>query len=130
MLKSLIERPALLMSDLGLLLLGVVLAIAGFINFVGAFTADNLAFVGALIFLASGAWCLSASLIVLLGYPRSAVGKGKLVAVGWLGTTYPLGGALTYLGNGAYVAALPIAIVGIALALFSIRKKRATNPSV
>lgn len=54
MLKSLIERPALLMSELGLLLLGLVLVIIGFINFVGAFTADRMAFVGAFIFLLSG----------------------------------------------------------------------------
>lgn len=43
MLKSLIERPALLVSELGLLLLGLVLALIGFANFVGAFTADGTA---------------------------------------------------------------------------------------
>lgn len=129
MLKSLIERPALLASELGLLLLGLVLALIGFANFVGAFTADRLAFVGAFIFLLAGAWCLSVSLIALLGHPRSTVGRASLVAVGWLGATYPLGGALTYLG-GAYITALPIAVAGIALALFSIRKKRATSPSI
>ncbi|WP_426939098.1 hypothetical protein ACQCSV_02390 [Pseudarthrobacter sp. S3] len=130
MLKSLIERPALLVSELGLLLLGLVLALIGFVNFVGAFTADRLAFVGAFIFLLAGAWCLSVSLIALLGHPRSTVGRATLVAVGWIGGTYPLSGALTYLGSGAYITALPIAVAGIALALFSIRKKRATSPSV
>ena len=91
MLKSLIERPALLVPELGLLLLGLVLT--------------------------------------LLDHPRSTAGRATLVAVGWLGATYPLGGALTYLG-GAYTTALPIAVAGIALALFSIRKKRVTSPSV
>ena len=130
MLKSLIERPSLLMSELGLLLLGLVLAIIGFINFAGAFTADRMAFVGAFIFLLAGTWCLSASTIALLGHPRSIAGRATLVAVGWLGATYPLGGVLTYLGGGAYIAALPIAVAGIALALFSIRNKGATSPSV
>ena len=129
MLKSLIECPALLVSELGLLLLGLVLALIGFANFVGAFSADRLAFVGAFIFLLAGVWCLSVSLTALLGHPRSTAGGATLVAVGWLGTTYPLGGALTYLG-GAYTTALPIAVAGIALALFSIRKKRVTSPSV
>lgn len=69
MLKSLIDRPALLVSELGLLVLGVVLATLGFINFAGAFAADNLAFVGAFIFLVAGAWCLSVGLIALLGTP-------------------------------------------------------------
>ncbi|MFC9336264.1 hypothetical protein [Arthrobacter sp. NPDC057009] len=129
MLKSPIESPALLVSELGLLLLGLVLALIGFTNFVGAFTADRLAFVGAFIFLLAGAWCLSVSLIALLDHPRSSVGRATLVAVGWLGATYPLGGALTYLG-GAYITALPIAVAGIALAVFSIRKKRATSLSM
>jgi hypothetical protein len=55
MLKSLIECPALLVSELGLLLLGLVLGLIGFVNFVGAFTADRLAFVGAFIFFLAGA---------------------------------------------------------------------------
>jgi hypothetical protein len=126
---SLIKCPALLMSELGLLLLGLVLALIGFANFVGAFSADRLAFFCAFIFLLAGAWCLSVSLTALLGHPRSTAGRATLVAVGWLGATYPLGGALTYLG-GAYTTALPIAVAGIALALFSIRKKRVTSPSV
>ena len=130
MLKPLIERPALFVSELGLLLLGLALVILGFINFAGAFTSDRMALVGAFIFLLAGAWCLSVSLIALLGHPRSTVGRATLVAVGWLGATYPLGLALTYLGSGAHLSALPIAVVGIALALFSIRKKRATSPSV
>ena len=130
MLKSLIECPALLVSELGLLLLGLVLGLIGFVNFVGAFTADRLAFVGAFIFFLAGAWCLSVSLFALLGHPRSTVGRATLVAVGWLGATYPLAGALTYLGSGAFITALPIAGAAIALALFSIGRKRATSPSV
>jgi hypothetical protein len=130
MLKSLIERPALFVSELGLLLLGLVLVIIGFINFAGAFTSDRMALIGAFVFLLAGAWCLSASTIALLGHPHSIVGRATLVAVGWLGATYPLGLALTYLGGGAFITALPIAVAEIALALFSIRKKRATSPSV
>jgi hypothetical protein len=128
MLKTSIDRPALLVSELGLLLLGLVLALIGFANFVGALTADRLAFVGAFIFFLAGAWCILVSLIALLGHPRSTAGRATLVAVGWLGATYPLGAALTYLG-GAHLMALPIAVTGIALALFSTRKKRATSPS-
>ena len=122
MLKSLIERPALFVSELGLLLLGLVIAIIGFINFAGAFTSDRKALVGAFIFLPAGAGCLSASTIALLGHPHSIAGRATLAAVGWLGATYPLGLALTYLGSGAYITALPIAVAGIALALFPIRK--------
>lgn len=129
MLKSLVERPALLASELGLLLLGLVLALTGFANFVGAFTADRLAFVGVFMFLLAGAWCLTVSLIALLGHPRSTIGRATLVAVGWFGATYPLGGALTYLGS-AYITALPIAAAGIALALFSMTRKRPTSPSI
>lgn len=129
MLKSLTGRPALLVSELGLLLLGLVLALIGFANFVGAFSADRLAFVGAFIFLLAGVWCLSVSLIALLGHPHSTAGRATLMAVGWLGATYPLGGALTYL-DGAHIAALPIAVAGIALAILSIRKRRATNLSM
>ena len=101
----------------------------GFANFVGAFTADRLAFLGAFIFLLAGARCLSVSLTALLGHPHSTAGRATLVAVGWLGATYPVGGALTYLG-GAYITALPIAVAGIALALFLVRKKRATSPPI
>ncbi|WP_432398405.1 hypothetical protein ACRQ5B_07365 [Pseudarthrobacter sp. L19] len=130
MVTSLIERPALLVSELGLLLLGVVLGLVGFVNFVAAFTADRLAFVGAFIFLIAGVWCLLVSLIAALGRPRSTVGRATLVAVGWLGATYPLGGVLTNLGSGAFIMALPIAGGAVALALVSIRKKGAANPSV
>jgi len=129
MLNSATGRPALLVSELGLLLLGLVLALTGFANFVGAFTADRLAFVGAFIFLLAGVWCLSVSLIALLGHPHSTAGRATLVTIGWLGATYPLGGALTYLG-GAYIAALPIAVAGIAVAILSISKKRATSLSM
>jgi hypothetical protein len=96
MLKSLIERPALLVSELGLFLLGVVLTIIGINNFAATFAADHLAFLGAFIFLAAGVWCLSVSLVaLLLGHPRSAVRKATFVTVGWLRVTYPLSGALT-----------------------------------
>lgn len=129
MLKPLFEHPALLASELGLLLLGLVLALTGFANFAGASTADRLAFVGAFIFLLAGASCLTVRLIALLGHPLSTIGRATVVTVGWLGATYPLGGVLTYLGS-AYRTALPIAAAGIALALFSIRRKRPTSPSI
>jgi hypothetical protein len=127
LLKSLIERPALLVSELGILLLGVVLTIIGFNNFAGAFAADHLAFLGAFIFLVAGVWCLSVSLVVLLGHPRSAIRKATFVTVGWLGATYPLSGAFTYLGTGTSIAARLIAMAGIALALFSSRGEARTD---
>jgi hypothetical protein len=129
MLTSLIERPALLVSELGLLLVGLVLTIIGFINFVGAFTADSLAFVGAFIFLIASAWCISVSLIALLGDPRSTAGRAWLMVGGWLGAAYPLSAALTYFGSG-YIVALPIAIAGIALALISLGKKTKSGAKV
>jgi hypothetical protein len=49
------------------------------------------------------------------------------MAAGWVGAAYPLGMALTYLPNGAYIAALPVAAVGIFLALIAVGKKK---PSV
>ncbi|MDI3243427.1 hypothetical protein QK292_17875 [Arthrobacter sp. AL08] len=55
MLKTHIERPAALVSELGLLLLGLVLGLVGFVNIVGAFTADRLAFAGAFMFFLAGA---------------------------------------------------------------------------
>jgi hypothetical protein len=122
MLTSLIKRPALSISEFGLLIVGLVLSILGVINFVGAFTADNLAFVGAFIFLVAGGGCLILSLCALLGRPRSTVGRAWLMVAGWLGAAYPLGGALTYFGNGAAVAALPVAAAGIFLALISMGK--------
>ena len=124
------ERPALFVSELGLLLLGLLLTLIGFANFVAAFTADRLAFVGAFIFFLAGACCLSVSLVALLGHPRSTVGRATLVAVGWIGATYPLGMVLTYLGSGAFITALPIAGGAGALALFSLWKKGDTSPSV
>lgn len=130
MLKAPIERPALLVSELGLLLLGLVLTILGFINLAAAFTADRMAFVGAFIFGLAGTWCLSAGFFAILGHPRSVVGRAMLVAFGWLGATYPLGGALTYLGSGAYMAALPVAVAGIALALSQIRKRAVRGAKV
>lgn len=130
MLKSLIERPALLVSELGLPVLGVVLATIGFINFAGAFAADNLAFVGGVYFPCSWGLVPLGWPYCVAGHPRSAVGRATLVAVGWLGATYPLGGALAYLGNGAYIAAVPTAVAGVSLALFSIGKSGATSPSV
>lgn len=63
------ERPALFVSELGLLLLGLLLTLIGFANFVAAFTADRRALVGAFIFFLAGAWCLSVSLVALLGHP-------------------------------------------------------------
>jgi hypothetical protein len=74
MLKRMFEHPALSISELGLLIVGLVLTILGFINFVGAFTADNLAFVGAFIFLVTGGGCLFLSLCALLGHPARLSG--------------------------------------------------------
>lgn len=127
MLKSIREHPALSISELGLLIVGLVLTALGFINFFGAFTADNLAFVGALIFLVTGGGCLFLSLCALLGYPRSIVWRSSLMAAGWVGAAYPLGLALTYLPNGWHIAALPVAAVGVFLALISIRKKQTAS---
>lgn len=129
MLKSTLERPALLMSALGLLLVGFALIGIGAVNFGGAFAADRSAFLGAFIFLLAGGWCLTVSLLALLGRPSSTGVRSALMAVGWVGAAYPLSLALTYFGS-AYMAALPIAIVGIALALISLGRKQTTGAGV
>lgn len=49
--KSMLERPALFISELGLLAVGLVLAGIGFATFSGAFSSDRLAFLGAIVFL-------------------------------------------------------------------------------
>lgn len=76
--KSMLERPALFISELGLLAVGLVLAGIGFATFSGAFSSDRLAFLGAIVFLLASVWCCALSLIALSGRPRSAVAKGHL----------------------------------------------------
>ncbi|XAS65579.1 hypothetical protein ACOM2C_01920 [Pseudarthrobacter sp. So.54] len=129
MLKSLIERPAVLVSELGLMLLGLVLSMIGITSFASAFTADRLAFAGAFTFLLASAWCISVSLITLLGHPRSTVGRVSLMVGGWLGAAYPLSLAFTYFGN-AYIVALPVSIAGMALALTSLGNKTTSGAKV
>lgn len=122
MLKSMLERPALSMSELGLMLVGLVLTVIGIDNFTGAFTADRLAFLGGMIFLLAGAGCRALSTCAMWGHPRSIYIRVILMAVGWVGAAYPLSLAFTYFGS-AYIAALPVAIAGMALALASLEKK-------
>ena len=49
--KSMLERPALFVLELGLLTVGLVLAGIWFANSGGAFSSDRLAFPGAIVFL-------------------------------------------------------------------------------
>lgn len=121
MFQSMLERPALSMSGLGLLIVGLMLTGIGFAISGAAFTAGGLAFLGVLILLSTGVGCLTVSLIALLGRPRSMLGRVVWVAAGWVAAAYPLSLALTYFGI-AYMAALPIAIAGIALAWVPIGK--------
>ena len=78
MSQSMLEPPALSMSGLGLLIVGLVLTGIGFANFGAAFTAGGHAILGVLIFLSTGAGCLTVSIIALLGRPRSNAGKSCL----------------------------------------------------
>lgn len=50
--KSMLERPAFFISELGLLAVGLVLAGIGFATFSGAFSSHPLAFLGAIVGLA------------------------------------------------------------------------------
>ena len=116
-----LQRPALAVSELGLLLVGLVLATLGFVSVVSALRAGGIAFVGVFMFLLAGAGCLTVSLVALLGLPRSTVGRATLMAAGWLAATYPLSWIFTYFGSG-YIAAVPVAAAGTTLALTSIAK--------
>ena len=121
--KSRLERPGLFVSELGLLAVGLVLAGIGFANFRGAVSSDRLAFLGATVFLLAGVWCCAVSLIALWGRPRSAVARVIWMAAGWVGAAYPLSLVFTYFG-GAYIAAAPIVIAGLAFALISTGRNR------
>ena len=121
--RPILQRPALFVSELGLLTVGLVLAGIGFANFGGAFSSDRLAFLGAIIFLLASVWCCAVSLIALLEHPRSAVARATWMAAGWVGAAYPLSLAFTYFG-GAYIAAALIVIAGLAFALISTGKHR------
>lgn len=121
MLKPLTERPALAVSELGILLLGLVLVLLGFANLAGAFKAGGLGLLGVIIFLFSGVGCLTVSLCALFGHPRSAFARPIFMAAGWLVAAYPLSLVITHFG-GTYIWALPIAAAGMALALFPMRR--------
>lgn len=121
--KSMLERPALFISELGLLAVGLVLAGIGFATFSGAFSSDRLAFLGAIVFLLASVWCCALSLIALSGRPRSAVARATWMAAGWVGAAYPLSLVFTYFG-GAYIAASPILVAGLALTLISTGQNR------
>ncbi|MDI3211961.1 hypothetical protein [Arthrobacter sp. AL12] len=127
--KSRLDRPVLFVSELGLLTVGLVLAGIGFANFGGAFRSDRLAFLGAMVFLSAGVWCCAVSLMALLGRPRSAVARATWMAAGWVGAAYPLSLAFTFLG-GAYMAAAPIVMAGLVLALISTGKNRTRSANL
>lgn len=121
-----LERPALSVSEIGILLVGLVLTVIGLNNFIGAFTADRLAFLGGLIFLLAGAGCLAVGLCTLRGFPRSVRRRAKLMIFAWVGAAYPLSLAFTFFGS-AYLTALPVALVGISLALISLGEMRKSS---
>lgn len=126
MLKSMLDRPALSVSEIAILLVGLVLTVIGLDNFIGAFTADRLAFLGGLIFLLAGAGCLAVGLCAVWGFPCSVRRRAKLMAVAWVSAAYPLSLAFTYFGS-AYIVALPVALAGMTLALISLAEMRKSS---
>ncbi|KUM37371.1 hypothetical protein [Arthrobacter sp. EPSL27] len=123
-------RPALFISEVGLLFLALVLIGIALINSaaaVAAFPVEPLAFLGSLIFLGAGAGCTVVSLCALSGRPRSVIARAVWMCAGWAAAVYPLSLALTHLA-GTYAAALPVAGAGILLAVLPVGKEKHYGP--